>query len=487
MNPFQRAGSFTVAPYVSNDRIRSETIDLTGFNLDFLPDDPRGIYLVGGAVRDLLLGKDPDDIDLAVAGDPGPVAATIAQKRGGSIIDLGKKGFGVLRVAAPSLTADITPLNDQSIEENLRRRDFTINALAVDIADARLVDCTGGLSDLEQKTIRMVSSAVFAEDPVRLVRAYRMAAMFRFCITPRTRTAIARSNHLIGTVAGERVWAEVLKLLTIPTSAPTIRQMADDGLLVALVPELKPAIGCTQNRFHQFDVFEHSLRAYERLEILLADADGRLAKRIPADEMANVVDHGAIIKYAALLHDVGKPATKTVDADGGLRFPGHAGHGATIAATISRRLRLSNRQREAAVTIIRNHVRPLFLYRAKEKDTLGDRGIIRFFNHCDTLTLPVLVHSLADCMAKHHRLQPRDADFISFCHRLMADYGNFRKRQASVPPLINGHDLIHVFGLFPAPRFKWILSRVNERRLSGELSTREEALAWVKTQIESQR
>ena len=460
--------------------------DRADLNFDFLPDDPHGIYVVGGTVRDLLLGKAPTDIDLAIRGDIMPIAATIARKCKGKIVDLGKKGFTVIRVAAPGLIVDITPLDGQTIEEDLNNRDFTINAMAYDVGTKRLVDCTGGQSDLRQKTIRMVSDTAFAKDPARLVRAYRMAATFHFNIAPPTRTAISRFAHLIGHVAGERVWADLLKLFAAPASAPLVRDMAVDGLLVSIFPELEPAIGCVQNRFHQFDVFEHSLKTYDQIERLLNDATNRFTTPTLADELAHLVQNGALIKYAALLHDSGKPATRKTHCDGRVGFPGHAARSAAIADSISRRLRLSNVQRETAVSMIRNHIRPLFLFLAMRNGTLGIRGTIRFFNHCKTLTVPILIHSMADIMAKNQTPQSRDADFIDFCDQLMADYGTFRDRQTAAPALINGHDLINIFGLFPAPRFKWILNRVDERRLSGELTTRDEALAWVKAQLAAQ-
>lgn len=454
-------------------------------NIDFLPHHRDGIYLVGGTVRDLLMGREQADVDLAIRGDFVRIAAKIADRCQGKVVDLGKKGFAVLRVTSPSLTVDITPLTGQTIEEDLSKRDFTINALAFDVAAGRLVDCSGGLADLKQKTIRMVSDTVFTKDPARLVRAYRIAAMLGFGIDPKTRATIGRSSHLIDQVAGERIWAELFKLFTLPHASPTVRQMAEDNLLVSIVPELKPSIGCIQNRFHQFDVFEHSLRAHEQVERLLADANDPFTNRLTTDEMTKLLDHGALMKYAALLHDVGKPSTKRIHTAGRVSFPGHAGRGATIAATVSERLRLSKFQRETAVTIIRNHIRPLFLFLAKQNGTLSHRGTIRFFNHCGPLALPILVHSMADIMAKHQILQSKDADFISFCNRLLDDYAVFQNRKTNAPPLINGHDLIKIFGLFPAPRFKWILSRVDEHRLSGELSTREEALDWVKAQLES--
>ena len=459
---------------------------LSDINLNFLPDDPNGIYRVGGIVRDLLAGHPPADIDLVVAGDIVRAAAQIAEKTGGSIIDLGKKGFEVLRVASPETTIDITPLDHPSIESDLQQRDFTINAMAYDVKARRLVDCTGGQADMQGKMIRMVSPTAFEKDPARLVRAYRMAAMLHYSIDSETEAALGRHRHLVGGVAGERVWAELVKIFGTADSSPIIMRMAASGLLTAIFPELQPAIGCTQNRHHPLDVFDHSLRVYDALETLLSECGTRFPQLANIDGHAHLSGHAAMLKYAALLHDVGKPATRQVDKDGRVRFPGHAAKSAFIATGISRRLRLSNRQRHVSDAIIRHHIRPLFLYLASENGSLGRNGRVRFFNRCSDLTLPIIVHAMADIMAKGEGMQDRDNGFIFFCDGLLNAYIDYTDRQAAVPLLISGNDLITVFGLSPSARFKQILNRVNERRLSGELTTRDQALKWVEANLLSE-
>jgi poly(A) polymerase len=452
---------------------------LADLKLNFLPDDPDGIYLVGGIVRDLLSGHCPADIDLLVARDIRHIAGQIAHKISGSIIDLGKKGFDVIRVASPETTVDITPLNHPSIESDLQQRDFTINAMAYDVKSRRLVDCTGGRADMQKKVIRMVSPAAFEDDPARLVRAYRMAAVLHYSIDRATEAAISKHRHLVGRVAGERVWAELVKIFGTPDASPIITHMASSKLLTSIFPELHPAIGCIQNRHHSFDVFDHSLRVYDALETLLHDFGTRFPQMVNIAEQTGLSGHAAMLKYAALLHDVGKPATRQIDQDGRVRFPGHAAKSADIAMGIGRRLRLSNRQRHVSDAIIRHHIRPLFLYLASESGNLGRHGKVRFFNRCGDLTLPIIVHTMADIMAKGERMQDRDNGFILFCDELLNTYIDYKNRQAAVPPLINGNDLIEVFGLSPSAQFKQILNRVNERRLSGELITRDQALQWV--------
>lgn len=459
---------------------------LTDINLSFLPDNPDGVYIVGGTVRDLLAGRSPADIDLVVAGDISRTAGQIAEKTGGRVVHLGKKGFDVLRVASPAGIIDITPLAHPSIEADLMQRDFTINAMAYDVKAQRVVDCTGGMTDMQKKRIRMVSPSAFENDPARLVRAYRMAAMLHFSISPETRDTIGSHRHLVRTVAGERVWSELVKIFDTADSAPILTSMADSGMLTAIFPELEPAIGCTQNCHHQFDVFDHSLRAYGKIEALLAGFGDRFPDLSAIAEQEDLPGHAAMLKYGALLHDVGKPATRKVDRHGRVRFPGHAGKSADITAPISRRLRLSNKQRDISDAIIRHHIRPLFLFLSSENNSLGRTGTVRFFNRCGSLTLPIVVHAMADIMAKNRVPKDRDRNFLSFCDRLASQYTEYKNRQAAVPPLISGRDLISVFGLSPSPRFKWILKQVDERRLSGELATRDQALKWIGTHLLSE-
>lgn len=452
---------------------------LANFDLDILPDDRQGIYLVGGTVRDLFMQLPPVDVDLVVDGDIHRVAEAIAAGRGGKTIVLGKKPFAVLRVVLPQVTIDITPLTQATIDDDLRQRDFTVNAMAVDAHSGRLVDATGGMADMARKTIRAVSDTIFANDPARLVRAYRLAAMLRFAIAPGTRQAIQRERERIEHVAAERIWAELAKLLALANAGHTVRQMAADGLLTAIIPELEPAIGCTQNAFHQFDVFEHSLRVLETLERLLAGSGDRFPELAAMLAASAALPDAATLKFAALLHDAGKPSTRRVDADGRVTFHGHAVRSAAIADVVMRRLRLSNRQREAAVAVIRHHIRPLSLFLATKDGRVGKRGMIRFFDHCGDQALAVIAHAFADIMAKNAVPRENDRAFLSFCSRLLEGYRRYRRRQAQAPPLINGHDLITIFHLTPSAQFKRILKQVEERRLAGMLTTRQQALDWT--------
>ena len=450
---------------------------------DALPGHPEGVYLVGGTVRDLLAGRRPADIDLVVRGDIARAAARIAAHTGGRIVDLGKNAFALLRVASPGRIVDLAPLAHGSIQADLLQRDFTINAMAYDVNAGRLIDCTGGLADLRRRVIRVVSPTAFERDPARLVRAYRMAAAFAGRLSTATRSAVAAHCHRVTGVAGERIWAELVNLFGVADSVDSLRAMAASGLLTALFPELQDAVGCTQSRHHQYDVFEHCLQTYGHLEALLAAWGRRFGNRTVDGAPTNLKPHTALLKYSALLHDVGKPATRRVDAGGQVHFYGHAAKSAAITAGISRRLRLSNKQRDTADAVIRHHIRPLFLYRAAASGRLSPKGRIRFFNHCGAMVLPILIHATADIMAKKPVPDARDRAFIAYCSDLVDLYLDYYRIQAGTPPLVSGQDLIATFGLAPSPLFKTVLTQVRERQLTGELTTRGQALTWIEKKL----
>ncbi len=230
-----------------------------------------GAYIVGGSVRDLLLDRSPTDYDIAVSENPEQVAKKMAAATKGRLVKMGKPGQMIFRVVSSDHIFDITSLHGESIEEDLNKRDFTINAMAFDLKSGKIIDCLDSKKDLADKKIRMISKNVFKKDPVRLIRAYRIGACLDFEIEPHTVSAIKNQSKLIKNSAAERVRTEFFKMLGSPKSHSFLSQMADTQLLTAIFPELDALKGCHQNRHHHFDVFEHTLRAYLHLETILND------------------------------------------------------------------------------------------------------------------------------------------------------------------------------------------------------------------------
>ncbi|MFW5640547.1 MAG: CCA tRNA nucleotidyltransferase [Thermodesulfobacteriota bacterium] len=445
-------------------------------HLDALPDTP-GAYLVGGSVRDLLLNRRPEDLDIAVLSNPDAFAADLARRVGKRPIRIGKPGKQVFRVVTEPHTYDITQVDGPSIESDLKRRDFTVNALALSLSDKQMIDCTGGLDDLTQKRIRMVSEAAFVRDPIRLVRAYRFGAMLDFGIAPSTAEAIERHSSRIQDTAGERIWSELFKIFTRIQAHTWIIQMAKSGLLFGIFPDMKALQGCTQNRYHDFDVLDHTFQALGHLESILHRGTG-----IPGDifeKIQPLVDkkRGALLKLAMLLHDLGKPATRTGDHRANIHFYGHEKTGAGIFEGIARRLKLSNFETRFTREMIHHHLKPLHLFNADRAGTLTRRGITRLFMRLQKNTPLLLLHALADARGKTAASPENRSDaYHTFIIKLLRDYfSQFQPRKA-LKPLITGHDLRREFGISPSPLFGRVLARIEEERLSDPSFGRQEAL-----------
>ena len=444
-----------------------------------------GAYIIGGSIRDLLLDRTPTDYDIAVMGNPKKIAEKIAKNISGRLVELGKPGQMIIRVVSKDNIVDISPLNGSCIEDDLKKRDFTINAMAYDLSSGEIIDCQGGLRDLANKKVRMVSADVFKKDPIRLVRAYRIGACLNFQIESQTISIIRAYAELIKNSAGERIRDEIFKLLGTSKSYDYLSQMDEAGLLTAIFPDLDRLKGCLQNTHHHYDVFEHTMKAYQHLETILNDP----AKILPdisipipqyLDEKKTV-----LLKFAILMHDIGKPWTKTTDHRGKIHFYGHPPKGADLAQKISQKLKFSNCEKCFIDGIIRNHLHPLFLFTAMHKKTLTHKGVTRFFIKCGDTTPALLLHTIADTLAKRDTSNQTNKAFICFVTDMIRNFFYEFTKKIKEPPLITGHDLIHEFGLVPSPRFKTILNLVQEEKLTGTIKSRSEALAWVRNYLNS--
>jgi tRNA nucleotidyltransferase/poly(A) polymerase len=440
----------------------------------------KGAYIVGGSVRDRLLGRTPFDFDVAVFGDAKKFAEHLATVTNGHWVEMGKQGQAVYRVVVDKMILDVSPVNGATIEEDLNRRDFTINAMAYDIASKAYIDCAGGIQDLKNHKIRMVSRSIFERDPLRLIRAYRMGAVFKFKIEPQTVAAIKTDAGLISKSAAERIRTELFKILETKTSHRYILQMAESGLLFAVLPELSSLMGCTQNRYHRFDVFEHTLKAYYHLENILENPTTYFPALGNQQNKWAQKDRAGLLKYCMLLHDIGKPVVKTTDRRGRIHFYGHGKKSADMAKRIHQRLKLSNQASEYTDFIIRNHIRPLFLFNAQQNRNITRKAIARFFMKCGSRTPDLWLHTLADIKGKGDEKDERNTAFIEFARKMITYYHSEYQSKKERPPLISGKDLINTFGLKPSPLFKKILKKVEEARLADSIHSKAEAEAWVK-------
>jgi poly(A) polymerase len=437
-------------------------------------------YLVGGAVRDLVRGRRPADYDVVTDGDPALFARNLARRLGGRVVALGRKPFDLFRVIDRRGPIDVTGINGADIESDLLSRDFTINALACRLDDTRVIDCTGGLADLKRGILRMVSARNLQNDPVRLLRAHRMAADLGFRIEPMTRRAIRQHAPSIKTAAGERIWAEWQLILNSATSHIRLSDMAADGLLEAILPEVTALRRCGADPHHAWDALTHTLVAFQALEDLLAHPE----RHFPAGTAPFIRqlqgEERLTLKMAILLHDIGKPARRGRNAAGNVHYHGHASGSAAMADLACRRLRAPNRVRTLTCFIVRHHQRPLFLYLNPSIRAAG-----RFHRLCAAHAPLVLLHAIADTLGKSPGPATDQAPLLGFLQEMLGRYYAKTRHDLQAPRLLGGRDLMDHFGLAPSPRFKTLLDAVEEARLAGLVADKAAALRWVEQYMRS--
>jgi poly(A) polymerase len=453
---------------------------------DQLPDfsSIRPVYLVGGSLRDRILNRPSSDHDFAVPGNARTFAERVAARLGVRMIEIGKEDKAVYRVVSGDNVLDFSPIHGKSIEDDLIRRDFTVNGLGFDLSSESLIDPVGGIDDIRSRTIRLISQDAILADPLRILRAFRLAAVLGFEIAPQTLSVIKDQAALIARPAGERIRGELFKIMEADRSFPYIKQMSQLGLLMKLIPELEQCRDCPID--DQGDnVFQHVMRTYQEIEILFDNYPTLLPEY--AEPIRSYLDHGnrrMLLKWAALLHDLGKPATRSVDPSGKLRFLAHEEEGAHIARIICLRLKMSGQDRSYICLIVQNHLHPLLLFDARQRGTLTTRGIVRFVRKYRDDVIGLLLHSVADQGAKTESRIKIEGAFMAFVKEILQTYFSDLKLRMTAPRLITGKDLIEEFGLTPSKLFATLLQKVEEARLNREIRTRGEAFRLVARLIE---
>ncbi len=484
---------------------------------NFLTEQNIQSYVVGGFVRDVLLKRDTADIDIAVTADALEIAPKVATALGGKYIPLdriNRVGRVILvNKGEPSTKGqwklDFSTIKG-TIEQDLARRDFTIDAIAVDLSqlgkdytDVPLIDPFNGWNDLHRGVIQIVAETAFESDAARLLRAMRLAAELGFSIDKETEALIQRQSYLIARVAGERVREELLRLLAIPQTGHLLPYLDKLGLITAMVPELAQTKGVEQPKEHFWNVFDHSLETVIAVDFLLRQGawlkdPGSGEKHISEEVLAAApwsaelaqhftleVSSGStrrlLLKLAALLHDIAKPQTKAIDAQGRMRFLSHAKEGAVIAATILERLRFSAKEVKLVEAMVRYHLRP---GQMTQNEFPSHRAIYRYFRDTGEAGIDILFLSLADHLATRGP-QLNMAQWQE--HSQIVNYiltQRFEQEALVVPPkLVDGHDLISIFGMSPGPKIGEFLEQVREAQASGELATREEALSYIRERL----
>jgi tRNA nucleotidyltransferase/poly(A) polymerase len=441
------------------------------------------------------------DFDFAVPGDGLVVARRVAdalkaafyplapERKTGRVVWEGPAGSGRIYL-------DFAKYRGATLEEDLADRDFTINAMALSLADPpQLIDPRQGRQDLTNGQIRASSKLVFQQDPVRVLRAIRQAIEFGFTIAPGTEQLLGQAAPQLPQISPERQRDELLKLLATPAPGRAVQSLQRLAVLPHILPEVEATVGVTQSAPHYLDVFDHTARALDVWAEMLRSAWTEIPANLQtevrqylAEVLAGELPQGAAITLALLLHDSGKAETRTEEATPQglkIRFLGHEQKSAKISRRVMARFRFSSQATQFVESVVAHHMRPLLLVNEK----LSRRAIYRLFRESSGPTYQagaaVALHALADQRATYPpgQGQAKEEVLRRVVQRLLEAYFEQRAQVIDPPPLLTGRDLIETLGLAEGRLVGQLLAQLKEAQATGQVNDQEEALAFVKDQL----
>lgn len=467
------------------------------------------LYLVGGAVRDLMLDREIHDFDFVLPANAITTARKLAKALGADFYTLDDDrdaGRILFTENGKRLTLDFISFQGTDIDTDLAARDLTINAMAIDLRQPdALLDPLGGAADLLAKQVRGSSPDAFRSDPVRVLRAVRLAAGLGFRIEKETRLHLRAAAKGLKTVSAERLRDEFFRLLQTPKVATSLRALDLLGALDPFLPDLTGLKNLEQSPPHAFDAWNHSLRVVEKLETIIDLLGENYAPQGASDLHSGLVvlrlgryrnqisqtmgtelvpdrSRRALLFFATLFHDVGKQSTRSIEEGGRIRFIDHENRGAEMLAVQASQFHLSNAEIELLDVLVKHHGRPFLLTRTGELSSR--RAIYRFFRDTGAAGVDICLLSLADFMGKYGPDLPQDdlAAHLETLRILLEAYFE-QPQQVSPQPLLNGDELMVELSLKPGPKIGEILEALREAQAVGEVGSRAEALALAKRML----
>jgi putative nucleotidyltransferase with HDIG domain len=441
-------------------------------------------WLVGGAVRDRLMSRPLGDIDIVVEGDVRQAARHLALSAGGPAFPLSDE-FGAWRVMGPEREwqVDLCPLRGGSIEADLQLRDFTVNAIAEPLDGGPLLDPHDGAGDLAAHRLRMVDPRACPDDPLRVLRLARFAC--ELDLVPDAATVAEARAHApsLHQVAGERILAELKRVVGADNALDGLELMEELGVTAAVLPELAALAGVEQNKYHHLDAHDHTLAVLQATIDLEHDpapwvgAEHAEAVRAHlAQPLADELSRGHALRFGALLHDIAKAQTRTMHESGFVGFPGHDRAGAELSRQILTRLRASERTRAHVEALARHHLRLGYLVRHRPLDA---RQTYRYLHACDPVEVDVTLLSVADRVAtRGENAAPAIAAHLELAQQVLGPALAWRAWRAQAP-LVRGDVLARELGISPGPPLGGLLAAIDEARNAGEVADEAAAVRYA--------
>jgi poly(A) polymerase len=443
-----------------------------------------GAWIVGGAIRDAVLGMTPiADLDLVIAGaDASEPARTIARSAGQPAFPLSEQ-FGAWRVVGDGWLIDVTPMQGERIEDDLALRDFTVNAMGLPLFGGNLADPFDGERDLQERKLRLVAADAYERDRLRPLRLVRFATELGFDVEPQTATATREWAPRIGEAAGERIFAELRRIVVAPRAAEGLELASKTGVLAAVLPELDALHGIDQSQFHHLDVYDHTievLNALTEIDTQLADYfpdDALELRRVLEEPLGDDLTRAQALRFAALLHDIGKAGTRRLTDAGRVTFIGHDSLGADMVRKVCLRLRTSERLREFLARITRHHLVLGFLVHDRP---LSRRAVYRYLKLCSPVEVEVTLLTCADRLATRGKnAEPAIEAHLDLARELMTAALRWRAEGPPRPPL-RGNQLAEELGIEPGPDLGGLLAELEEATYAGEVTTADQAVEYAR-------
>ena len=444
---------------------------------------------MGGTVRDAVLRRPITDVDVATTADPEGTARAVASALGGPVFRLSET-FGAWRVLdrRRSFVCDVSPLQGGSIEADLGRRDFTVNAMAVPAGGDQLLDPHGGRADAEAGVLRVVAEDAYRADPLRPLRLARLATELPLMPEPETERLTRAAAGRVTEASPERVFGELRRILISDGVVEGLELCDRLGITAAVLPEVEALRSVEQSHFHHLDVHGHTLEVVGRtveVQGALGSLFGELApalRRVLEEPLAEEMTRGQALRVAALLHDVGKPATRGVRPDGRVTFIGHDRVGERMVRAICRRLRTSERLAAFVAGVTRHHLALGFMVHERP---LGRRALYRYLSACDPIAVEVTVFSCADRLATRGRSAEAAIEaHLEVAAEVLPEALAWRTEGAPRAP-VRGDELARELGIEPGPELGRMLRELEEASFAGEVRTRAEAVDYARRSLEA--
>ena len=463
---------------------------------DFVLKDIHEGWLVGGSVRDFLMGKTSPDRDIAIFGAK-KFADKIAEEWKGTLVVLDNENQ-IFRVVLPDKInyLDISEIEGNSIEEDLKRRDFTINAIAYDLKNNKFIDVTGGQEDLKNRTLRHIKDSNFEDDPLRLLRAFRFAAVTGFDMSEDLKSAINKYKHLLLNPSKERITYELMKLFGGKYTAKTLLMMDEFGILEKLFPCVNEMKSVPPNTHHHLDLLHHVIETVRQIEELYENS--------APEEKAHLdkIDFGGFprinhLKLAGFLHDIGKYSTWTIEGgkfDGmkgtecdlskleeGVRqrFIKHDDVGAKMCVPMLKELKFSKKQIDYISFMIKFHIYPSNVVAAPD---LSEKVMMRYIRKTGDNVIDNIILAKADRLSARGEAITEEMvrDNLQGLDKLLNFYMSKKDSLKPLPKLIDGFEVMQIKNIKQSPKLGEIMNALKEAQINGDIVTKDEAIEFVK-------